>query len=646
MRRRVASALSALALGAALIVTAPVTAPVQAAPPAEPAATEKTYRVRGLEPGDEKLLAQLGVGVEDVVDGMVYVKALPAQAAALRKRFKVDDVAAKVGPVDPGYTDFAELGVEVNRLVTTFPTLVSKTVIGKSHLNRDIVALKISDNVGTDESEPELLFTANQHAREHLTVEMALFLANMLVNDYTTDAAVKQMVDTREIWIVPMVNPDGAEFDIASGTYVEWRKNRQPNSGSAFIGTDLNRNWSYKFDCCGGSSDLKSSDTYHGPVAFSAPETTALKTFVLGRKVGGVQQIAMHLDIHTYSELVLWPWGYTTTAVVGPMTADTAAVHKAIGTEMADLNGYWPGQASGLYVADGIINDWMWADQKIFSFTFEMFPKRPDLADQFYPPASVIPAQTSRNRSALLRFSTYADCPYRATGKDATYCPKPDDFTLAHPPISFAVNQGSFYSLDLTATKTGGADQLVSLTATGAPPGMTVVFSQGSIPTDGSTHQVEFHAASTVTPGEYMVVVHGEGTAGTHRTLHIPVNVIGTNTNCGATNATDVAIPDDGTVVNSGITIAGCGGNGGTHARVHVQVKHTNICDLQLRLVGPGGGPGILLFDRDGADMNDIDKVFTVDLSGQPADGAWKLEAADVEIFNTGKLDSWTLTLK
>ena len=112
-----------------------------------------------------------------------------------------------------------------------------------------------------------MLFTANQHAREHLTVEMALYILREFTTKYATDARIKNIVDTRETWIVFMVNPDGVEYDIATGSYRMWRKNRQPNSGSSAVGTDLNRNWAYQWGCCGGSSGSFSSETYRGAVA-------------------------------------------------------------------------------------------------------------------------------------------------------------------------------------------------------------------------------------------------------------------------------------------------------------------------------------------------------------------------------------------
>ena len=140
-------------------------------------------------------------------------------------------------------------------------------MIGASYEGRELWAVKISDNVGVDEGEPEVLLSAGQHAREHLTIEMALYLIGELTSRYATDPRIKGIVDSREIWIVPNVNPDGSEYDLTEDRYHAWRKNRQPNPSSEFVGTDLNRNWGFKWGCCGGSSDQFALETYRGPSA-------------------------------------------------------------------------------------------------------------------------------------------------------------------------------------------------------------------------------------------------------------------------------------------------------------------------------------------------------------------------------------------
>ncbi len=217
------------------------------------------------------------------------------------------------------------------------------------------------------------------------------------------------------------MNQDGGEYDIATGTYQSWRKNRQPNAGSSYVGTDLNRNWEYRWGCCGGSSAQTNSETYRGAAPFAAPETAVVRNFVNSRVFNGKQRITVAIDFHTYSELILWPYGYTLTDVPADMTQDDHNVLVAMGQTMAATNGYTPEQASDLYITDGTINDWLYGAHGIMTFTFEMYPKT-SAQGGFYPPDEVIPTETARNRSAILYLIQQADCPYRVIGKDAQYC--------------------------------------------------------------------------------------------------------------------------------------------------------------------------------------------------------------------------------
>ena len=281
-------------------------------------------------------------------------------------------------------------------------------------------AAKISDNVATDEDEPEVLFIGQHHAREHITVEMTLYILHLLADKYGTDQQITDLVNTREIYIIFTINPDGSEYDIATGTYRSWRKNRQPNSGSFYVGTDLNRNYGYKWGCCGGSSGFPSSDTYRGASAFSAPETQRIRDFINSRVVGGKQQIKTSITFHSYAQLVLWPYGYTYTDVPGDMTQDDHDVFVAMGQAMAATNGYTAQQASDLYITDGTTDDWAYGVHKIFMYTFEMG------SNPFYPPGSQIPALTSVNDAAVRYILEMADCPYgRSAKKGSTAAPRP-----------------------------------------------------------------------------------------------------------------------------------------------------------------------------------------------------------------------------
>ncbi|MEU2300793.1 M14 family metallopeptidase [Streptomyces antibioticus] len=431
------AALLALALAAPLTATATDAAANGAPKPAASADDIRQYEihVHHSTPQMRTAIAAAGVSVDEADSETVVVSGRADQIKKLRaqgyevslvgsapNRVAEDEVRLFDFPsADSRYHNYAEMTAEIDQRIAAYPTIMSKRVIGKSYQGRDIVAVKISDNVGTDEAEPEVLFTHHQHAREHLTVEMALYLLRELGAGYGTDSRVTNMVNGREIWVVPDLNPDGGEYDIATGSYRSWRKNRQPNSGSSYVGTDLNRNWAYRWGCCGGSSGSTSSETYRGAAAESAPEVKVVADFVRSRVVGGKQQITAGIDFHTYSQLVLWPFGYTTADTTTGMTADDRNAFATVGRSMAASNGYTPEQASDLYITDGSIDDYLWGTHKIFSYTFEMYPGSA-AGGGFYPPDEVIERETSRNKDAVLQLLENADCMYRSIGKQAQYC--------------------------------------------------------------------------------------------------------------------------------------------------------------------------------------------------------------------------------
>ena len=422
-RTRHCQALSGLALALLLGLSLAVPAGAQST---KDTATYKISQV--FDARTRSAIAATGADIFEVGHDYVLVEATGREARALKRlslklaRFRTQGEFRKVFPAaDSAYHDYAEMVAELQQAAFDHPAIFSLFSLGLSHEGRTIWAGKISDNVGTDEDEPEVLFTHHQHAREHLTVEMALYTLKMLTDEYGTNPQITSLVDGREIWIVFDMNPDGGEYDIATGSYVSWRKNRQPNAGTSDVGTDLNRNWGYTWGCCGGSSGAPSSSTYRGAAAFSAPETAVVRDFVDSRVIGGRQQITSSIDFHAYGELVLWPYGYTFTDVPPDMTQDDHDVYVAAGQAMAATNGYTAGQASELYITDGSIDDWTYGVHRIFSYTFEMYPVTSGQGG-FYPPDEVIPAQTSRNRAAILYLLEQAACPYAVIGKQAQYC--------------------------------------------------------------------------------------------------------------------------------------------------------------------------------------------------------------------------------
>ncbi|CAM5466498.1 Zinc carboxypeptidase OS=Streptomyces rimosus subsp. rimosus (strain ATCC / DSM 40260 / JCM 4667 / NRRL 2234) OX=1265868 GN=SRIM_026295 PE=3 SV=1 [Streptomyces rimosus subsp. rimosus] len=210
--------------------------------PAEDTGTPRQYEITGPATAAQRsALASTGVSIDEVHGRTVVITADTAQAALVRSLgYRLRALPAppagtgnRVKDFPSGYGkyhNYAEATAEINALVAKYPAILSKRVIGTSYEGRDILALKLSKNVAQDEQEPEVLFTAHQHAREHLTVEMALYLLNDYTSKYGSDPRVTKMLDSREIWIIPDVNPDGGAYDIASGSFPAGARTASPTA--------------------------------------------------------------------------------------------------------------------------------------------------------------------------------------------------------------------------------------------------------------------------------------------------------------------------------------------------------------------------------------------------------------------------------
>jgi carboxypeptidase T len=424
MKRRLAYRAPVMSLVLLLLLTGvlPASAARQAAPPPPDGESYDiaVYRVDNVVSREDRTaIAQTGAAIDEIGPDYVIVRATPQEARVIGARgHSIQPMVAPLDfpPTDAAYHNYAEMIADIQAVVAAHSDIVSQFSIGQSYEGRELWAVKISDNVGSDEDEPEVLFIGQHHAREHITVEMTLYILHLLADNYGTDQQITDLVNSREIYIIFTTNPDGSEYDIATGSYRSWRKNRQPNDGSSYIGTDLNRNYGYKWGCCGGSSGLPSSETYRGAFAFSAPETQRIRDFIDSRVVGGEQQIKTSITFHSYAQLVLWPYGYTYTDVPSDMTQDDHDVFVAMGQAMAATNGYTPQQASDLYITDGTTDDWAYGVHKIFMYTFEMG------SNTFYPPGSQIAALTSVNDAAVRYLLDKSDCPYKVIGKEGQYC--------------------------------------------------------------------------------------------------------------------------------------------------------------------------------------------------------------------------------
>ena len=271
------------------------------------------------------------------------------------------------GPSDPTaglYHTYAEIQAELQTLANNYPAIASVASIGKSVEQRDLWAIKISDHIDQDEDEPVVVLFGCHHAREWISVDVPFLIAKYLLENYASDTLVARLVDNAEIWIAPMVNPDGHHYSVTNDRL--WRKNRR-NNGDGTYGVDLNRNYSYQWGGPGSSGDTY-SDIYRGPAPFSEPETQALRDFM--------QQVAPKamLSYHSYSQLILFPWGYTYTAAPDKALLDSLAVVMAHKIRSVYGKNYTPGQAATLYLASGDTVDWLYALLGAPSYTIELRP--------------------------------------------------------------------------------------------------------------------------------------------------------------------------------------------------------------------------------------------------------------------------------
>jgi hypothetical protein len=275
-------------------------------------------------------------------------------------------------------------------------------------------------------------------------LEMTLKIMHWLVDGYGKDPRITKIVDTREVWIILAVNPDGAEYDIAGGRFHFWRKNRQPNKGTTAIGTDINRNFGYRWGIAEGrTSRNPRAITYTGPSAFSTPEARNVRDFLASRVVNGRQQIRTAITFHESGRLVMWPYGYTMANIPADMTAADHNALVIIGRHMASTSRYKPEQASDLYLTSGTTRDYEYGTYRIFAYTFEMSIKD-------YPDDSLIASETGRNKEAVLYLIERASCPLAVLGTATRIarCGAFDD--------DLEVNRGWRINLDGTDTATAG----------------------------------------------------------------------------------------------------------------------------------------------------------------------------------------------
>tara|TARA_Y100000385_G_scaffold291801_2_gene372515 strand:- start:4490 stop:6925 length:2436 start_codon:yes stop_codon:yes gene_type:complete len=299
-----------------------------------------------------------------------------------------------------GFYTYSEMLQELDDMKTQYPNLITTRADIKDPLDtslphkhqtqegRYLQWVKISDNPETSEEESQILYTAIHHAREPASLQQLIFYMWYLLENYDTDTDVKAIIDNTELFFIPIVNPDGYIYNETTNPFGGglWRKNRKDNQNGSY-GVDLNRNYSYvtpegeEVWNTAGTSNNTSDNTYAGTMPFSEPESKAVRYFI------ELHEFKIALNNHSYSQLLLYPFGYD----FNQPTEDNDTF-VALSKTMVSQNGYANIIASDLYPAAGDSDDFMYGlletenggtREKIYAMT-------PEIGASFWPAASSI----------------------------------------------------------------------------------------------------------------------------------------------------------------------------------------------------------------------------------------------------------------
>jgi len=372
------------------------------------------------------------------------------------------------------YYTFDEVETELDSMYLMYPDLITqKQSLGVTENGNEIWMVKISVNPTVDEDEPEVLYTALHHAREPESIMALLYFMDHILEQYGSDAEITYLLDNRELYFIPVVNPDGylynEQTDPNGGGM--WRKNRR-NNGDGSYGVDLNRNYGYEWGYDdSGSSPTPSSETYRGPSAFSEPETQIIRDFCNQR------HFILAFNYHTYSNLLIIPWGY-----IGDFLTPDSTIYNEYGVDMTQYNHYTYGTGNNTvgYLVNGDSDDWMYGEQstknKIFAFTPEIGTD----ADGFWPPEErIIP---------LAEENIYPDLVLaRAAGGYAKYKGYSVEDTGN---LNGYVDAGEEAGLTFEILNAGqGTSKDVTMTLSSTDPYISIVTTQSSTPVDISSWQ-------------------------------------------------------------------------------------------------------------------------------------------------------------
>lgn len=328
----------------------------------------------------------------------------PGKQFEAGRHTKQDRSGIELTLADGRFHSYQETLDEFSSLAQSHPDLARVVNLGPTFEGRQVFALKITrDPTTNDVTKPDVLITGCHHAREWISVEPPVYFAKQLINGYATDDSVKQLVDHLQIWVVPIVNPDGLNYsqgspnDQLDGLRM-WRKNRRPVSGEcgSSVGVDLNRNYGFQWrlpednpcpslrDDFGGS-DQPDHELYRGLEPNSELEIKALNSLTGDPN----RRFRARLDYHNFSELILYPWGHK----IG--LSDDDGVLSELAKRMSDLvfstnrRLYTAQRSVQLYPATGISTDYAYGVNGIpAAFTIEV---RPTCCDFNVPENEIAP---------------------------------------------------------------------------------------------------------------------------------------------------------------------------------------------------------------------------------------------------------------
>jgi len=295
------------------------------------------------------------------------------------------------------YHNYKETNDLLLSLEKRFPDNAKVFSIGKSIEGRDLNIIHISKNLNQKNGKQNIFIVGCHHAREWISVEIPLLFAKYILENQENPNIDKAM-NGANIYILPILNPDGLEFSIHNYRY--WRKNRRYN-GDFSWGVDLNRNYAFMWGLDEeGSSSFSDSEVYRGISPFSEPEARAVRDFLQDNPPDG------SLSFHNFSQLILMPWGYK---YEKPKDySEMIEIASNMSDIIKNINGreYGYGGAESLYLVNGDLDDWIYGTFSVPAFTIEL-PPTSLFTGGFYTSNDEIKLTLKENIPAILYFINY-----------------------------------------------------------------------------------------------------------------------------------------------------------------------------------------------------------------------------------------------